>query len=148
MFNRLPSGEFSVDLADDLRSLIESLLGEYRDLLLGDADPALRRLYPTAYPEHESLDEEYRRLTHDDLLATRLTALETFETSLRAATVTEDELMAWMQSINGLRLVLGTRLDIGEDDEPVPPDHPEAGARGLYELLTMLLGQVLRDLRP
>ena len=49
------------------------------------------------------------------------------EASLEADELTEAELVGWMNAINSLRLVLGTRLDVSEDDDPrrVADDDPD-----------------------
>ena len=39
------------------------------------------------------------------------------ETSGDSAPLSEAQLLAFVQALNGLRLVLGTMLDVGEDDE-------------------------------
>ena len=49
-----------------------------------------------------------------------------------------------MQSLNALRLVLGTRLDVGEDDDPhVDPDDPDAPAWALYYFLSALVAELV-----
>ena len=52
-----------------------------------------------------------------------------------------------MQALNALRLVLGTRLDVSEDDEgPVRADDPNAAAYALYEFLGYLLERTVQSL--
>jgi hypothetical protein len=53
-----------------------------------------------------------------------------------------------LQAINALRLVLGTRLDVSEDDDPdpLPPDHPQAADQGAYTALTVLQFEIIRAL--
>ena len=51
-----------------------------------------------------------------------------------------------MQSVNALRLVLGTRLDVSEDDdgsEDLPEDHPDAPVWAMYHYLTFLLDRII-----
>ena len=48
------------------------------------------------------------------------------------------QLAAWMQVLNGLRLLLGTRLDLSEADE-FDPDADDAPTRALLSWLGFLL---------
>jgi hypothetical protein len=58
--------------------------------------------------------------------------------------LTESEVTAWLQSVNALRLVLGTRLDVSEDEQAdVSPTDPEATAWALYHYLTFLLDRIV-----
>ena len=103
----------------------------------------LRRLYPTAYPQDEELERDYRSLVHDGLLAQRLDSIEAMENSLEAKTLTDQQLDAWMHSVNSVRLVLGTILDVGEGDELPDADAPDAQQRVLYYILGYLLEQII-----
>ncbi|WP_051324612.1 DUF2017 family protein [Candidatus Solirubrobacter pratensis] len=134
---RLPAGE---------RDLVRGLLNELRTLLaLGPDDPRLRRLYPAAYGEDRESNEEYRRMTHEDLATGRLAAVETVETTLTADELTPEQLTAWMQALNSLRLVLGTMLDVDEGDPfDVDPDDPDAQQYMLYGYLGMLLEEIVQ----
>lgn len=137
-FRRSGQG-YAVALDPAIRSVVRSVLGEMRDLVLLDDEASLRRLYPPAYPGDDDRDREYRELVHGDLLERRLTAIDTVERTIDATTLTGEELEAWVGAINDARLVLGTRLDIDEDSGPVPADHPEAVAHEVYALLSELL---------
>jgi hypothetical protein len=134
---RLPAGE---------RDLVRGLLNELRTLLaLGPDDPRLRRLYPAAYGEDRESNEEYRRLTHEDLATGRLAAVETVEATIGAEELTLEQLTAWMQAVNSLRLVLGTMLDVDEGDPfDVDPDDPDAQQYMLYGYLGMLLEEIVQ----
>ena len=143
---------YQLHLDEEEREVLRRLLGQLRDLLVGPADdPVLRRLFPAAYhlPEHAEHDAEYQRLMREELVASRLTGIETVMGALDAKPpLTEAQLMAFMQSLNGLRLVLGTVLDVGEDDDPdeVDPDHPLAAEQQLYGFLSWLLEWTVRAL--
>ena len=57
----------------------------------------------------------------------------------QATVLTEDEISAWLRSINALRLVLGTRLDMQEDDDgTIHRRDPDADAKALYHYLSAL----------
>jgi hypothetical protein len=141
--DRNRAGAVVVDIDDNIREALRTLLDELRELLMAGDHPGLRRLYPTAYPQHEDLEEGYRSLVHDSLLAQRLDSIEAMENSLGAKTLTDQELTAWMHGINSVRLVLGTILDVGEGDELPDADAPDAQQRVLYYILGYLLEQIV-----
>ncbi|MGI9600805.1 MAG: DUF2017 family protein [Acidimicrobiales bacterium] len=143
IFSRRRDGTIAVDLPAELRDLLTRLVDDLRDLLLSDSDERLRRLYPTAHPDHEDLDGEYHQLMHGDLIESRLAALETTEESLRAESLTDEQLASWMQATNSLRLVLGTQLDVSEDDHGIDAQHPDAPTYALYDLLNLMLGEMV-----
>ena len=68
-------------------------------------------------PEGCYVDATLGRGGHASTLLARLGAIDTMQASLDRSLLSDDELAAWMTTVNQLRLVLGTRLDIGEDDE-------------------------------
>jgi hypothetical protein len=57
-------------------------------------------------------------------------------------------MIAFVQSLNGLRLVLGTILDVSEDQDPddIDEDDPLAGEFHLYNFLSWLLDWAVRAL--
>jgi hypothetical protein len=140
------AGGYGLRLDDRERVLIRQILGDMRALLMLDAgDPRVRRLYPAAYADDAAKEDEYRRLTHEELRSARLANVDTVEASIDASTLTEEQLTAWMQAINSLRLVLGTLLDITDDDQELgfDPDDPEARTQALYGYLGGLLDEIV-----
>lgn len=138
-------GTFDVETFEWQRDMLASLVSSLRDLLLDGSSPLLRRLYPTAYPSDPEANDAYNELVHDQLLEQKLAALDTVESSMRATELSLDELTQWMQAINSLRLVLGTRLDISEDDAPrdIADDDPDRPLWVSYELLTQMLAIIV-----
>ena len=139
-------GAFLLRLPEGERELLLQLLGELRTLLkLGPEDPRLRRLYPAAYSDDEEKEAEYRRLTHEELSSGRLAALDTVEQTIAADKLTPDQLTSWMHAVNALRLVLGTMLDVDEDDPfAVDPEDPNAREYMLYGYLGLLLEEIVQ----
>jgi hypothetical protein len=139
-------GVFQLLLPEGERELLGQLLGELRALLtLGSEDPRLRRLYPAAYSDDEEKEAEYRQLTHEDLSSGRLAALETVKQTISADELTPEELTAWMHAVNALRLVLGTMLEVDEDDPfAVDPEDPNAREYMLYGYLGLLLEEIVQ----
>jgi hypothetical protein len=139
-------GRYQVHLPEEERRLVRQLLGELRALLaLGPEDPRVRRLYPEAYAADPELQEEYSRLTLEDLQSGRLSALDDVEATVDAEELTADQLTSWMHAVNALRLVLGTMLDVSEDDQPFDydPDDPDAANMALYGYLGVLLEEIV-----
>ena len=145
---------FRVNLDADELELLSRLLSELRTLLLGPStDDRLKRLFPTAYhqPGDSEMDDEYQRLMREDLVASRLSGINAVEAALEnvggrpgakhVPELTESQLLAFMQAINGLRLVLGTMLDVSEehDLDQVEADHPLIGEFHLYGYLSWVL---------
>ncbi|HUW04282.1 MAG TPA: DUF2017 family protein [Acidimicrobiales bacterium] len=140
---RIEANRYALRLPDEEREVLLSLMPQLRDLLTMD-DPLTRRIFPTAYAQDHERDREYQQLVHDDLLESRLAAIEVFEVTLRSDELSTEQLDAWMTALNSLRLVLGTRLDVGEDPPELDPDDPEAPMYAVYEYLAWMLEQAIR----
>jgi hypothetical protein len=134
-------------LAPEERQLIAGLIREMRELL-GTDDPSLRRLFPTAYPDDADRDAEYQILARSELLDRRHQSLDVMEASVDAKVLDPVEVGAWMQGVNQIRLVLGTRLDLDEDDDGFEPDDPDGPARAVYSYLGLLLDQFVEAAAP
>ena len=137
---------YALTLDERERALIRQILGDMRALLMLDAeDPRVRRLYPAAYADDAEKEDEYRKLTHEELRLLRLANVDAVEASIDAELLSEEQLTAWMQAINSLRLVLGTLLDIADDDQELAfdPDDPEARTQALYGDLGGLLDEIV-----
>ena len=132
----------AIRLGDDERSMLANLAGQFRAVVADDADPDLRRLYPTAYPDDPEHDADYSGLVHDDLGRTRGAAADTVVATASAVSLDADQLAAWMQVLNGLRLLLGTRLDVSEEDE-FDPEADDAPTRALLSWLGFLLEEAV-----
>jgi uncharacterized protein DUF2017 len=142
----LRQGQYVLTLDDRERELIRQILGDLRALLTLDADdPRVRRLYPAAYADDAEKEDEYRRLTHEELRSSRLANVDAVEASIEAEMLSAEQLTAWMQAINSLRLVLGTLLDITDDDQELTfdPDDPDARTQALYGYLGGLLDEIV-----
>lgn len=112
-------GLFRLTLDSDHRGLLARLTSQLRELLerAPEDDARTRRLFPAAYHADAELDREYQRFMRDELVASRLASLDTVEEILVTDRIGVAELEAFMRSLNALRLVLGTLLDIGDEDD-------------------------------
>ena len=71
---------------------------------------------------------------------------EAVETTAMNATLTESDLTKWMKAINGIRLVLGTQLDVSEETIAPGDDDPSAPTFALYEYLGYLTENIVQVL--
>ncbi len=143
-----------LNIGADERAIVERLLTELRTLLADDTDdasPLLKRLFPTAYPDDEEKEAEYQRLIRDELVTSRVVQIDAVTACLSddEATLDHGQVVALMQSVNAVRVVLGTMLDVGENDEVGAGevgDEYEA-ERQLYGFLSWLLDWIVRSLQ-
>jgi len=145
LIKRHRDGRIEVRLGEAERDVLVHVLGQLRDALVGDPDdPMLQRLFPPAYADDPEKEAGFRALARDELLESRLAAIDAVEASLDAELLDPDAAGAWMRSLNALRLVLGTRLDVTEDDDRgIEPDDPDAPARALYYFLSNLVDELV-----
>ncbi|WP_326629969.1 MULTISPECIES: DUF2017 domain-containing protein [unclassified Streptomyces] len=93
-------------------------------------DPALARLFPEAYGDDDSelraASAEFRRYTENDLRSRKrddaLTVVRTLDAIPTGEdggilALTADECRNWLGALNDLRLTIGTRLDVSDQDE-------------------------------
>jgi len=128
-----------VRLEPHVRQLIASMVDQLRELLLVDDGSELTRLYPTAYPDDADRQADYHAVVHDQLLMARLEAIDVVESTIDAEELTVDQADAWLTTVNQIRLVLGTKLDVTEDDHTIDPDDPDASAQVVYQVLSHVL---------
>jgi hypothetical protein len=118
-------------------------------------DPAVARLVPSAYPEDDHADAEFRSLTEADLLDARRADARTVVAMIgpidpavldsEAAhdivpiAIDQNRLPAWLRTIAAVRLILASRLGIASDDDR-PVDDPRYG---VYEWLAYRLDQLI-----
>lgn len=141
---RTPAGTYRLHLPEPERELLGNLVEQLRDLLMETTDdPSVRRLFPTAYNTDPERDREYQQLVRDELLERRLAALGTVDATVSADELDLEQTSAWLSALNDLRLVLGTRLDVGEELIEVEADDPDAPAYAVYEYLAFLLTEVV-----
>jgi len=146
---RTRRGEYLLRLPEGEREVLRSLPAQLRQLLSTD-DASLRRLFPPAHADDPLANAEYTSLVRDDLMAERLARLEMMETTIDAARLDEQQLLAWLGVLNDLRLVLGTRLDVTEDmyEEEMPGDESRAPAFELFRYLGFVEEQIVEALAP
>jgi hypothetical protein len=144
---RTGTGSFRIRLPDEERQLLRGLADELRSVISASTDdPSVRRLFPTAYHDDAERDREYQALVRDELLDRRLAAIEVLEATAGASDLDDEQLTAWMGVVNDLRLVLGTKLDVDEDQPELDPSDPDAAAHAVYEYLGFILHEIVEAL--
>ena len=144
-------GGWRITLDTEERALLVRLMGELRALLTGpDDNELLRRLFPVAYPEDEEKEAEYQRLMREELVTSRLSAIDSVISVLEPDHGLLDELQttAFMQSINAIRLVLGSMLGITDDESADLAEDALSPEHQLYDFLSWLLEWTVRSLSP
>jgi hypothetical protein len=137
-------GRYQLRLRPNEKVLLAGLVEQLREQLLASTDEAsVRRLFPPAYPDDPERDAGYQVLTRDEMLEHKLAALDVVEKSLDGGDLDESEMTAWMGTLNSLRLVLGTRLDVDEEPHEFDEADPLAPAYAVYEYLGWVLSQVV-----
>ncbi len=151
---------FRLNFDPEERGFLVNLLAQLKDLLTGDETvqnaPLLHRLFPPAFHDDPEKEAEYQRLMREELVASRVAAIDSVTALLSpvdddaarapAITLGEGELMAFMQSMNAIRLVLGTMLDITDDDSSDEAEEEDSYEFGLYEHLGWILEFTVRAL--
>jgi Domain of unknown function (DUF2017) len=150
-FRKRSDGRFSVSLHQNERDLLASLPDQLIELL-AEGDASLARLFPPAYVDDLERDREYQRLMNEDLLIRKKESAQILAATAHAKVLEPEQMMRWMGAVNDLRLVIGTQLNITEDDEDredfydLPDDDPQRYRFIVYMFLTALLSGILTAL--
>jgi len=145
-FTRTRSGEYRVRLDPSERAMLASLPDQLERLLTGPSlGDDVARLFPTAYVDDASLDEEYQRLMRGELVRRRLSSVEVVRETLSSDVLTDEQLNAWIRVLNDIRLILGTLLDVSEDTDvlDVDPSAEDASQRVVYYVLSGIVGEAV-----
>lgn len=150
-----------MQLTGDEVELLRRLGEEMRDLLVGaheSDDPVARRLFPSAVTGDDEADNELRELIHDDLLESRLAALDDLLEVLDRARVerrrhvvdlAEGEPTLVLGVLNDLRLALGARLGLATVElRDLVADESSRASLALMDWFAMWQEQLLVALDP
>jgi hypothetical protein len=143
---------FRLNFEIEERELLVRMLGEMKDLLTSEPNeqtaPLLHRWFHPAFHDDAEKEAEYQRLMREELVASRVAAVDSVTLLLAEPdrTLGEGETMAFMQSINAIRLVLGTMLDITDDESAEAADMNDSPEYSLYGYLGWVLEWTVRAL--
>jgi hypothetical protein len=146
-------GGVDVELPPDLRELLASLARQLTELVNDPeaaGDPGMARLFPPA-----SIDDPLEALGFEQLMgqalrAGKLEAAAVLRATADATHLSGEETLAWMRSLNDIRLVIGSRLDIQEDAdvEAMFADPVLEQAAVVYVALSELVEMLARAADP
>jgi hypothetical protein len=142
---RTRDGDYALRLSAEERELLRQLPDELQTMLeIEPEDPGLRRLFPHTY-EDEQDEEAYQEVVGNELLDGRRRALRVVAETAEAERLTPEQAQSWLTALNDLRLVLGTRLDVKEEElmTDLRPDDPRAPDLALYAYLSWLQEQLV-----
>lgn len=150
-FHPVGDARFRVRLRRGERSLLRRVIAEQQQRLVEDG-PALTPLFPPGYGDGDAQSAErsaeFASLTRDDLSAGRSSALDRVQSSLEERVIDADTLAAWMRTLNDVRLVMGTELEIDDDEQtPPPPWDSTFPAWRTYAVLGNLVHEAVLALR-
>lgn len=118
-----------------------------RPSLLTD-DPALARLFPDGYTDDEAASAEFRDLVAADLMSDRTARLARCRAELPADggrfTLDPEAADRWIRVLNDLRLTIGVRIGVTEEDDLDP--HEESTV--LYRWLSVVQELIVEELIP
>jgi hypothetical protein len=135
-----------IKLAAGEGELLAMLLDELAETLAeppqpGAPDPVQDRLFPTAYQDDAEAAAEYRGLTESDLRSDRVARATRCRAELPVGAgrleLDPEAAQRWLTTLNDVRLVHGTRLEItGDEPHRLDPDDPQAPQHAIYLWLT------------
>ena len=142
---RRDDGTYAVDLEPEVRQLVGSFVEQLRELLSTDSE-LLVRLFPPPYGDDEERNQGYAALAGAELMEQRLAALDVVSEHLDAEVLDEEQLMAWMRSLNDIRLVMGTMLAVTDDGPDETLSEEDMAAYSVYEFFGGLLEVIVQAL--
>ena len=136
-------------------ALMRQMVNEITQVLSGERTTAIHdRLFPDAFDDPEET-QKYNALVHDELKAHKLRALDTIRNTLGdtervSATLPPDEAHLWLTALTDIRLALGVRLEVSEEDmgQELDPDDPNAPAMAVLHWLGWLQETMVEKLDP
>ena len=126
-------------------ALLGSLLDDLLDALgtLPEDDPVRQRLFPDGYRDDVEAAAEFRALTEAGLRDDKAARTERCRAELPAGSgelpLPPEAAERWLTVLNDLRLALGTRLGVTQDEPTdIDPADPRAQSWMIYYWLTTL----------
>ena len=145
-------GKVRLNLDETEATLLRNLTREMQTLLEADIpaeDAVKQRLFPRAYEEDDD-ENTFRDLVSSDLENAKLRAVKEVRDALgpHGASSVElgpDEVGTWLRLLTDLRLAIGVRLDVTEENmsEEIDPADPNASAFAVLHWLGWVQGSIL-----
>ncbi|MGZ8570877.1 MAG: DUF2017 family protein [Actinomycetota bacterium] len=146
-------GGVTLRLPDEVRRTLAEMARQLGELYGSDEaadDPAVARLFPTAYLEDPMANIEFDSSMGDGLREGRLEAIAVVERTADAPRLTDEEASAWLTTLNDARLVLGTRLGVTEESDEGDFDEDErtAATYQTYLMLSAVVDMLVEAMSP
>jgi hypothetical protein len=146
---RRRDGRWKLRLNRDERAALSELADRLGRRVADEPDHQdLRRLFPPAYPDDVASEAEWQVFRSAELRSSRQAQLEVVRNLTQRESLTDAELLGWMQAVNSLRLVLGTQLGLETDEDSealeVEPDDPRLPDFLLFDALGYLIESTVR----
>lgn len=139
---RIDVHEVEVELLRQLIGDLETLISEDDDL-----DPVIKRLYPDGYQDDPEAAAEFRELVESGLRVDRLSRTKSCLAELPVGggrlELDEGAVDRWLRVLNDVRLAVGTRIGVTEDNEL---DYDNDGAAQVYQWLTSVQAMLVDSL--
>lgn len=174
--NRSLTSRIVVRVDDDEKAVLQQLVTQLLELIEPDVspsssdplaelmnlgtdvpkpdDPAKLRLFPDAYAQDSDASAEFRRYTQGALAELKVANAHTVEATLSRSgnklTLSEAEAFAWMGTLNDVRLTIGVRLGVTEEnsEELLNESHPNSMMAHIYHWLTYLQDSLIHAVAP
>jgi Domain of unknown function (DUF2017) len=109
-------------------------------------DPVLARLLPDAYKDDPEAAAEFRRYTEESLRSAKISSAQAVLAALPAdggeVVLSEPECQQWLRALNDVRLAIGTRLGITEDNQDLMENFSLEEPRSAYLLAYQWLSEL------
>ena len=143
------SAGIKLELLEGEHDILTQLIDDFREFVMSEdiTDPAVARLFPSAYKESEE-SAEFRKYSEPALRETKERDSALIRAALErgnAIQISDSEIDSWLRGLNDLRLTLGTRLEVTGDEYggEIPDDDPRSFLYSLYGWLGWLQGSLL-----
>ncbi|MDT4936911.1 MAG: hypothetical protein QOG80_582 [Pseudonocardiales bacterium] len=136
-------------------TVLAALFADFAEVMEADElavdDDVRGRLFPAAYPGDESATAEFRAMTESGLRTDRAERARSCAAQLTEGgelQLADEDADTWIRALNDLRLTLGIRLGVTEDDVDLDRgEHdPDAQEWAVYHWLTGLQDLMVRAL--
>lgn len=117
----------------------------------GPLNSSLLRLFPTAHVDDADAEREYQQMVRPTVAKTHLESMRHVHNGIKelddangTINLTFEQAQGWLRGLNVMRLVLGTRLDVSEDELPNLTDRSERSAEHIdFIYLGVLLDELV-----
>jgi hypothetical protein len=105
-------------------TLLRTLLQQYEEIVHGEGDPVLDRLFPAAYRDDPDAAAEFARYTRSGLVDSKAAGAGVVAAALTEGeglvTLSDEDAARWLPVLTDLRLIIADRLGIRRDEDEIP----------------------------